>query len=237
MRVRRRVPAVVCRPSGRPARAVVRRSAGNWTLQSTLHRHGLGPVAGVDEAGRGACAGPLVVAACVLRPGDARRLDGLTDSKLLTAGGPRGVLRADHPAGRGLRGGRHPAVGGRPPRRARRQHRGDAPGGGRPRRRARLRAHRRVPGARLRPPRARRAEGRPGRGVRRRGVGAGEGDAGPDHGRAGRRSSREYGFAEHKGYCTPVHDAALAAHGPSRVHRYSFVNVRLPPRDRRAGPR
>ena len=68
----------------RPARAIVRRSAGNWTLQTTLHRHGLGPVAGVDEAGRGACAGPLVVAACVLRPGDARRLDGLTDSKLLT---------------------------------------------------------------------------------------------------------------------------------------------------------
>jgi ribonuclease HII len=41
-------------------------------------------VAGVDEAGRGACAGPLVVAACVLRPGAARRLEGLTDSKLLT---------------------------------------------------------------------------------------------------------------------------------------------------------
>ncbi|HWO67111.1 MAG TPA: ribonuclease HII, partial [Umezawaea sp.] len=71
-------------PEWRPSRAVVRRSSGTWTLQSTLHRHGLGPVAGVDEAGRGACAGPLVVAACVLRPGDAKRLDGLTDSKLLT---------------------------------------------------------------------------------------------------------------------------------------------------------
>jgi ribonuclease HII len=41
-------------------------------------------VAGVDEAGRGACAGPLVVASCVLRPGDAKKLDGLNDSKLLT---------------------------------------------------------------------------------------------------------------------------------------------------------
>jgi len=41
-------------------------------------------VAGVDEAGRGACAGPLVVASCVLRPGDSRKLAGLTDSKLLT---------------------------------------------------------------------------------------------------------------------------------------------------------
>jgi ribonuclease HII len=36
----------------------------------------------------------------------------------------------------------------------------------------------------------------------------------------------EYGFGEHKGYCTPVHDAALGRHGPSRVHRFSFVNVR-----------
>ena len=66
--------------------------------RATLHRHGLGPVAGVDEAGRGACAGPLVVAACVLRPGDARRLDGLTDSKLLTAAARERVLRADRAA-------------------------------------------------------------------------------------------------------------------------------------------
>ena len=68
----------------RPPRAAVRRSAGTWALEAAQHRYGLGPVGGVDEAGRGACAGPLVVAACVLRPGDGRRLDGLTDSKLLT---------------------------------------------------------------------------------------------------------------------------------------------------------
>lgn len=42
-------------------------------------------MAGVDEAGRGACAGPLVVSACVLKQGDARRFDGLTDSKALSA--------------------------------------------------------------------------------------------------------------------------------------------------------
>jgi len=36
----------------------------------------------------------------------------------------------------------------------------------------------------------------------------------------------QYGFDAHKGYCTPVHDAALAEHGPSPIHRYSFVNVR-----------
>lgn len=56
---------------------------GSWTLQSALERRGLGPVAGVDEAGRGACAGPLVVAAAVLRRADAGRLAELTDSKRL----------------------------------------------------------------------------------------------------------------------------------------------------------
>ncbi|WP_249124183.1 ribonuclease HII [Saccharopolyspora erythraea] len=68
----------------RPPRTVVRRSTGNWALQSALDRRGLGPVAGVDEAGRGACAGPLVVAACALKPGDGRRFEGLTDSKVLS---------------------------------------------------------------------------------------------------------------------------------------------------------
>ncbi|MBK1786756.1 ribonuclease HII [Prauserella cavernicola] len=61
------------------------RGETSWALQSALDRRGLGPVAGVDEAGRGACAGPLVVASCILRPGDGARLTELTDSKLLTA--------------------------------------------------------------------------------------------------------------------------------------------------------
>ncbi len=34
-----------------------------------------------------------------------------------------------------------------------------------------------------------------------------------------------YGFAEHKGYCTPEHTAALLAHGPSDEHRFCYVNV------------
>ncbi|OQO90091.1 ribonuclease HII [Saccharomonospora piscinae] len=68
----------------RPPRAVIRGDT-SWALQSALDRRGLGPVAGVDEAGRGACAGPLVVASCVLRPADGPRLAELTDSKLLTA--------------------------------------------------------------------------------------------------------------------------------------------------------
>lgn len=54
------------------------------TLESALHRGGLGPVAGVDEVGRGACAGPLVVAACVLGPGRIASLAALDDSKKLS---------------------------------------------------------------------------------------------------------------------------------------------------------
>lgn len=42
-----------------------------------------GPVAGVDEAGRGPLAGPVVAAAVILHP--QRELDGLDDSKKLTA--------------------------------------------------------------------------------------------------------------------------------------------------------
>jgi ribonuclease HII len=34
-----------------------------------------------------------------------------------------------------------------------------------------------------------------------------------------------YGFASHKGYCTTAHFAALAAHGPSPIHRRSFAPV------------
>ena len=53
-------------------------------MESALVRCGLGPVAGVDEAGRGACAGPLVVAACVLGDRPHASLDRLDDSKKLT---------------------------------------------------------------------------------------------------------------------------------------------------------
>lgn len=63
----------------------IRRAAGLRTFEAALYRSGLGPVAGVDEAGRGACAGPLVVAACVLKPTQLVSLAGLDDSKKLSA--------------------------------------------------------------------------------------------------------------------------------------------------------
>jgi ribonuclease HII len=67
-----------------PPRAVVHRGAGLYALERALQRRGFGRVAGADEAGRGACAGPLVAAAVVLPHGRRGEIDGLTDSKLLT---------------------------------------------------------------------------------------------------------------------------------------------------------
>lgn len=36
-----------------------------------------------------------------------------------------------------------------------------------------------------------------------------------------------YGFASHKGYCTPEHLAALRLHGPCAIHRRSFEPVHI----------
>ena len=49
--------------SALPRGLTVRRDAGLYGYERALRRVGLDPVAGVDEAGRGACAGPLVAAA------------------------------------------------------------------------------------------------------------------------------------------------------------------------------
>jgi ribonuclease HII len=66
-------------------RLVVRRESGLDAYESVLNRAGFDRIAGADEAGRGACAGPLVVAACVLGRAARHRIDGLADSKVLTA--------------------------------------------------------------------------------------------------------------------------------------------------------
>ncbi|WP_019634836.1 ribonuclease HII [Actinomadura atramentaria] len=68
----------------RPLRFTPRRDAGLYAFERSLAHGGFRRVAGVDEAGRGACAGPLVVGAAILPVGRAGVIDGLTDSKLLT---------------------------------------------------------------------------------------------------------------------------------------------------------
>ena len=221
---KRRVLTSFTADGWRPERAIVRRSAGTWTLQSTLQRHGLGPVAGVDEAGRGACAGPLVVAACVLRAGDAGRLEGLTDSKLLTA-----AVREEFYALITRRALDH-AVIVIPPAEVDRRgvHVANIEG-----------MRRAVAGLSQRPGYVL-TDGFPVRGFGAPALAVPKGDLVAACVAAASVLAKvtrdrlmveldgrypEYGFALHKGYCTPVHDEALATHGPCPEHRYSFVNV------------
>jgi ribonuclease HII len=211
-------------PAWRPGRAVVRRS-GTWTLQNTLARHGLGPVAGVDEAGRGACAGPLVVAACVLRDGDAKALDGLTDSKLLTP-----AAREEFHERIVARSVAHAVVVVPPDEVDRRGVHV-----------ANIEGMRRAVAGLGSPPGYVLTDGFPVRGLGVPALAVPKGDLAAACVAAASVLAKvtrdrimvaldaelpQYRFAEHKGYCTPVHDAALAEHGPSPAHRYSFVNVR-----------
>ena len=53
-------------------------------IEDRLYAAGISPLAGVDEAGRGACAGPLVVASVILRDPHASELAKVRDSKELT---------------------------------------------------------------------------------------------------------------------------------------------------------
>jgi len=53
-------------------------------IEDQLYAAGISPLAGVDEAGRGACAGPLVVASVILRDPHAAELVQVRDSKELS---------------------------------------------------------------------------------------------------------------------------------------------------------
>lgn len=72
-------------PVPEPRTVRLRRDSGLYGYERALRRVGLDPVAGADEAGRGACAGPLVAGAVVLSDARSRQIGGLRDSKLLTA--------------------------------------------------------------------------------------------------------------------------------------------------------
>jgi ribonuclease HII len=67
---------------GLPARVLAERPQPSFELEAALMDEFKGPVAGIDEAGRGPWAGPVVVAAVILNPD--RIPEGLNDSKLLT---------------------------------------------------------------------------------------------------------------------------------------------------------
>ncbi len=206
------------------ARAAVRRKAGLYAYERALARIGLSPVAGTDEAGRGACAGPLVVAAAVLPPGRRGEVPGLADSKLLTPAAREAVYaevldRAAAwsvvlvPAAEVDRMGLHVAnVEGM--------------------RRALARLVVR-PGYVL-------TDGFPVAGLPVPGLAMWKGDQVAACVAAASVLAKvtrdrimcelherwpDYDLAAHKGYVTPEHQAALRTHGPCPEHRFSYVNV------------
>jgi ribonuclease HII len=202
-----------------------RRDAGLAAYETVLARAGFAPVAGIDEAGRGACAGPLVVAAVVLDPGRIRRIRGLADSKLLTP-----AAREDAYA-EVLRWaldwhvvvidvGQIDATG---------LHVCNVSG-----------MRRAFAGLRCRPGYVL-TDGFPVRGLGVPALAVWKGDrvtasvaAASVVAKVARdRMMRDlherypqYGFDRHKGYNTDEHERALVEHGPCPAHRYSFVNVR-----------
>ena len=211
-------------PGPWPPRAIIRRS-GLRTLESALYRGGLGPVAGVDEVGRGACAGPLVVAACVLGPNRLESLVALDDSKKL---GEKERERL-FPLIKRYALAYHvvfiPTV--EVDRRG--VHAANIEG-----------MRRAVAGLTLRPGYVLSDGFRvPGLAVPSLPVIGGDGAAACIAAASVlAKVSRDrlmveldadypgYGFAVHKGYSTLAHTTALAELGPSDEHRYSFVNVR-----------
>ena len=209
----------------RAPRPVVRDEHGLWAFERVLQRSGFPAVAGTDEAGRGACAGPLVVAAVVLPPGRRGEVPGLADSKLLT---PRAREQAYDEVMARAAGVQVVVV---PPQEVDRTglHVMN------------VRAMRQAV-ARLTPcPSYVLSDGFPVPGLPVPALAVWKGDrvaacvaaasvvAKVTRDRMMRRLDEtfpEYGFAVHKGYATPEHSAALAAHGPCPEHRFSYVNVR-----------
>jgi ribonuclease HII len=205
--------------------ATVRRDAGLYGYERALARRGLTPVAGVDEAGRGACAGPLVVAAAVLPQGKRGQVPGLADSKLLTAAARERVYaevvrRAESWSAVVI-----------PPQEVDRLGLHVANIVGMRRALAQLAVE---PAYAL-------TDGFPVPGLSVPGLGVWKGDrvaACIAAASVVAKVTRDrlmvelhdrwpvYDFATHKGYCTEAHQVALDAHGPCPEHRYSYVNVR-----------
>jgi ribonuclease HII len=222
-----------------PSRTVIRREAGLWAMERALQRRGFRHVAGADEAGRGACAGPLVAAAAILPEGKRGEIDELADSKLLTPAARERVYA--EVVVRALAY----AVVIVPP--AEVDTRGLHV--------CNLSAMRRALASLTTRPEYVLTDGFPVDGLGAPGLAVWKGDRVAACVAAASVLAKvtrdrimveldseypDYGFAEHKGYITDEHSAALTRHGPCIEHRFSYVNVAAvsgrgnrPPRARR----
>jgi ribonuclease HII len=192
-----------------------------YAYEQALRVHGFASVAGADEAGRGACAGPLVAGAVIL-PTDLRP-DGLNDSKLMTpaardrayeqivagAAWSVAIIPAADVDRIGVQQANYAAL------------------------RQAVAGLRAEPGLVL-------FDGFavPGVAIRSRAVIKGDRlaaciSAASVIAKVTRdrimielhETHPVYGFAAHKGYSTPAHQAALDEHGPCPEHRLSYANV------------
>ena len=201
-----------------------RRDGGLAAYETVLARAGFSPVAGIDEAGRGACAGPLVIAAVVLEPASIRRMPDLADSKLLS---PQAREEAYVQVLRQAIDW-HVVVIGSDQIDATGLHVCNVSG-----------MRRAFAGLRTRPGYVL-TDGFEVRGLGAPALAVWKGDrviasvaAASVLAKVSRdRMMRDlherypqYGFDRHKGYVTDEHVRALEQHGPCPVHRYSFVNV------------
>ena len=193
-------------------------------IEQILLDAGIAPIAGVDEAGRGACAGPLLVAAVILRDPFAPELAMLRDSKELSGKVREELFKviqahslaisiieisAEEVDMRGV-------------------HVANLAG-----------MRRAVQGLSV-PPSFVLTDGYAIPGLGRPSLAVWKGDqvvhtisaasivAKVTRDRIMRKLDvqfPEYGFARHKGYITAKHASALEVHGPSAIHRRSFSNV------------
>ena len=208
-----------------PAGTTVRRDAGLYGYERALARRGLWPVAGADEAGRGACAGPLVVAAVILPEGKRGQVPGLADSKLLTP------LARERVYAQVVRRAAAWTVVVIPPQEVDRRGLHVCNVIGMRRALAQLDVQ---PAYVL-------TDGFPIPGLDVPGLAVWKGDRVAGCIAAASVIAKvtrdrimtklhtrfpSYGFDEHKGYSTPEHQAALREHGPCPEHRFSYVNVR-----------
>jgi ribonuclease HII len=219
------MPVTIMRGEQRRAVGLTpRRDSGLSAYERVLSRAGLAPVAGIDEAGRGACAGPLVVAAVILRPSRVAKLTELADSKLLTVRARNAVYRQIMDAALDWSAVTIPA--------AEIDHRGLHV--------CNVAGMRRALAGLVSKPGYVLTDGFPVRGLAVPALAMWKGDqvaacvaAASVIAKVTRdaimceldKDFPAYGFARHKGYSTRSHMAALADHGPCAQHRRSFVNV------------